>query len=172
VRRLSAFTTLFLALAAMAEPALCGTFGCPGISDCTPLEVSGTAFALRPLDVTTMLRDLNSNRARHGLMPLIEDRRLDAIARAHAVEMIARRYFAHDSADGRSPFARMDQAGIAYQWAGENIAHDASALAATDALWQSPRHRANLLGPHFARVGIVALAIGDAGELVVEDFTD
>jgi uncharacterized protein YkwD len=122
-------------------------------------------------DALTMLVTLNAERAAHRLEPLAIDDRLVAIARSHAVDMAERRYFGHDTPEGLSPFARMARAHYRYSYAGENLALDQSEEAAAQALWNSSAHRSNILQPHFARVGIAAIAVRD-GELFVQDFSD
>ena len=118
-----------------------------------------------------MLRSLNAARAARGLRLLALDARLCRIARSHAVDMIARRYFGHTSPEGESPFDRMKQANYRFAFAGENLALDRSPDAAQNALWNSIEHRDNMLEPHYARVGIAVEPSAD-GEIFVEDFSD
>jgi uncharacterized protein YkwD len=125
----------------------------------------------RPDDARALFRDLNAARAAAGLAPLDLPPRLCAIARAHASDMVTRRYFGHDSPDGLSPFARMDRAGWRYGYAGENLALDVDERAASRTLYRSNGHRDNMLEPHYAHVGIAAIETGQ-GEIFVEDFSD
>ena len=118
-----------------------------------------------------MLRALNAARVANGLRRLALDPRLCTIARSHAFDMVERGYFGHVSPDGVSPFDRMVRAHYRFGYAGENLALDRSARAAALALWQSSEHRNNILEPHYAKVGIAAVASTD-GEIFVEDFSD
>ncbi len=97
--------------------------------------------------------------------PLAMNRTLLGVARAHSADMHARNYFAHNSLDGKSPFQRMQDAGYAYNSAGENIAagssHSAPALEnllMVDAGISGRGHRVNLLntggGAPFREVGL------------------
>jgi uncharacterized protein YkwD len=125
----------------------------------------------RTADMNAMLAALNTRRGSQGLPPLQLDPSLCAIAYDHAADMVARSYFDHYTPEGLSPFARMDRAHYHYGYAGENIALDQSTAAAERALWESREHRDNILGAHYAKVGIAAVA-GSEGEIIVEDFSD
>jgi len=133
------------------------------------VDVSATDPASR--DVATLLTGLNAVRRAQGLLPLVLDARLCAIAEHHGVDMATRRYFAHDSPEGVSPFGRMSGAHYRFGYAGENLALERDAAAAHRALAASPGHRENMLEPHFVHVGIAAVAARD-GKIVVEDFSD
>jgi uncharacterized protein YkwD len=125
----------------------------------------------RAADTSAMLAALNARRGSKGLAALQLDPSLCAIAYEHAADMVTRSYFDHNTPEGLSPYARMDQAHYQYGYAGENIALDSSSAAAEEALWQSSEHRDNILGSHYAKVGISVVA-GTEGDIVVEDFSD
>jgi uncharacterized protein YkwD len=105
---------------------------------------------------------LNGERAAHGLRPLRLDARLARAARAHSSDMVAHRYFAHDSRHGASLAARISRTGWTRHrrsWiVGENIAWgkgSAASPAAIVAAWMhSPGHRANILDRRFRAIGI------------------
>ena len=122
-------------------------------------------------DARAMLETVNAERAARGLAALAFDERLCALARAHALDMVERSYFAHATPEGQSPFARMRHFNYRFNYAGENIALDESVDTASRALFASTEHRANILQPHFNRIGIAAVASTD-GEIFVEDFSD
>jgi uncharacterized protein YkwD len=117
------------------------------------------------------LRDLASvriallaavNAARHaaGAPPLAGDARLDAAAQAHAEDMLARSYYAHESPEGGTPRARVEAAGFPAGMVAENIA--ARHLGAGEAVagWMSSSaHRRNLLDPRFTHLG-AGVAVG------------
>ncbi len=135
------------------------------------IDVGDARVNDRPVDAQALLRDLNAARAAAGLVPLSMEPRLCDLARAHALDMVAHRFFGHASSDGSTPFQRMRRAGYQYRAAGENLALDVNAHSAHEMLWRSNAHRANMLEPQFARVGIAAVATAN-GEIFVEDFSD
>jgi uncharacterized protein YkwD len=113
---------------------------------------------LAPLEAD-FIRRLNSERAAAGLPALAVDVNLVAIARIRSSDMAARGYFSHTSPEGQSAFILLDQWGIPYSWAGENLARNNYPLAETVAvavrdLMASPAHRANILSPNYTRVGV------------------
>ncbi len=157
-----------------------------GIIMALTLRPSGPASFVRPAetravasasgdganrDVSLLLRNLNDERRARGLAGLVLDARLCAIAERHVLDMISRRYFAHVSPEGVTPFARMSQANYRFGYAGENLALDRDAESAHRSLVASREHHDNMVEPHYARVGIAALP-GSMGEIVVEDFSD
>ena len=68
------------------------------------------------------------------------------------------RLFSHTRPDGRGPFTALDDLGLSYRRAGENIAYNsgyADTVAQTMSDWMnSPGHRANILNGEFEQVGI------------------
>lgn len=119
-----------------------------------------------------MLRLINQERANVDLPPLAGDPELTIVARRHSADMLSRGYFAHTTPDGRSPFDRIDAAGIRYLTAGENLALAPTLPIAHRGLMNSPGHRANILRPEFGRVGIGILDAGTRGLMVTQNFRD
>ncbi len=119
-----------------------------------------------------MLKLLNQERRKAGLSGLTEDSQLTDVARAHARDMLEQGYFSHYTPEGLSPFDRMEQASIVYQYAGENLAFAPEVTIAMDGLMKSPGHRANILSPNFGKVGIGVLDAGIYGKMFVQEFTD
>ena len=142
-----------------------------GESEVRVALVQSTGVRARPDDARALFDDLNAARRARGLGLLDLAPRLCAIARAHADDMVSRRYFGHDTPEGVTPFARMDRAGWRYGYAGENLALDVDEQAANRTLYRSNGHRDNMLEPHYAHVGIAAVET-DGGEIFVEDFSD
>ncbi|MET0343020.1 MAG: CAP domain-containing protein [Polyangiales bacterium] len=98
---------------------------------------------------------LNALRVEHGLVPLRTTPRLDGVALAHARDMAAHGYFAHDDRQGRSGFGRLHEAGYKGGLLGENIAGGNADARATFAQWMgSPPHLATMLTPGFRALGI------------------
>jgi uncharacterized protein YkwD len=135
-------------------------------------QTTSTVALERPSDAIVLYRHLNQVRSNDGERLLVLDRRLIEVARQHALDMIARHYFAHETPDGGSPFDRLHDAGVEYSYAGENLAMNVSPDAANSALLQSPPHRENMLEPHYRRVGIAAVRSSEGEEIFVEDFSD
>lgn len=119
-----------------------------------------------------MLVLVNEERAKAGLDPLTFDEQLTDVARQHSLDMFARGYFAHDTPEGRTPFDRIDAAGITYGTAGENLALAPTLSLAHRGLMNSPGHRANILRPEFGRVGIGIIDGGVRGLMVTQNFRD
>jgi uncharacterized protein YkwD len=135
-------------------------------------DTTSAAPLERPSDAIALYQHLNQVRSKVGETLLALDRRLIEVARAHALDMIARHYFAHETPDGSSPFDRLRQAGVEYSYAGENLAMNVGPDAAHLALLESPPHRENMLEPHYRRVGIAAVRDPEGQEIFVEDFSD
>lgn len=119
-----------------------------------------------------MIQMVNDERAKNGLSPVREDSLLRQVARAHAVDMLTRGYFSHFTPEGLSPFDRMNNAGVQYQSAGENLAFSPNLTLAMQGLMQSPGHRANILSKDFGKVGIGVIDAGIFGEMFVQEFTN
>jgi uncharacterized protein YkwD len=115
---------------------------------------------------SSLLRAVNAARASRGLVRLRIDYRLESVARAHSVDMLRHRYFAHGAFS-----VRVNSSGAAGPIFGEDLAYGpVSASWVVNAWLASPEHRANLLRPGFRRIGIGAVIgtfEGSAGTLVV-----
>lgn len=120
---------------------------------------------------------VNNERTKRGLPPLVRDRLLDAVARAHSQDMADRRFFNHQNPDGKGPTERLVDAGIPYPRAGENIAYSWGFLGglfgglsepariAVEGWMGSPGHRDNILdasGHGYTKTGM-GVAIGGDG---------
>jgi uncharacterized protein YkwD len=113
----------------------------------------------------------NQARASSGLAPLRYDSQLHALAEWRAQDMSVRDYFSHQiPPQGYEVFHYMDQRGIQYVLAGENIGWDnASDDQATPMIQQmfmnSPEHRSNILGALWDSMGVGAYK-GTDGKLM------
>lgn len=130
-----------------------------------PASVSAQAQAV--LDLT------NAQRSAAGVAPLALNSPLLGIAQARAQDMVDRNYFAHVDPDGHDVFWHMQQAGISFTAAGENIAMGQRTPQEVVTAWMSDAgHRDNLLNPAFGKLG-VGIAANSAGTLYwVQDFTN
>ena len=161
LRRLVALPALFAAVAAPAT----ASAACPG-ADTAPKKL-GEAGVRR---ATLCL--LNRQRAAQGLASLQANRRLAKAALGHSKDMVAHRYFAHESRSGAPFTARIARTG----WTrsrhryilGENIGWGTGDLATPRAMvraWMhSAPHRANILERRYHVIGVgVAFGIPVAG---------
>jgi uncharacterized protein YkwD len=113
---------------------------------------------------------VNQERTSRGLKPLKPNRRLTKAATGHADDMVAKGYFSHDSADGRSFVDRIRNAGYivprAFPSLGEDLAWGSGTLGTPRQIVQgwmaSPGHRANILNRNFRQAGL-GVALGDVG---------
>ena len=112
------------------------------------------------LTATQLITTTNETRAKAGLNLLAPSEELEDAARAKALDMFDRQYWAHNAPDGTEPWVFLDRAGYSYAAAGENLARNFSSSQATVAAWMaSPEHRANLLEEDYEDIGL-AVAYG------------
>lgn len=118
------------------------------------------AAPLAASDITgqSVIDAMNVSRGRHALPLLREDSRLDKAANDRIADMEDFAYWAHESPDGRSPFAWLRPAGYDYRTAGENLA---AGFETTELLMQSwmesAGHRANILSPEYQDCGVAVI---------------
>jgi uncharacterized protein YkwD len=113
---------------------------------------------------------VNQERTSRGLKPLVPNRRLARAAVGHANDMVAKGYFSHDSADGRSFVDRIRNSGYVVPQAlpslGEDLAWGSGTLGTprqiVESWMESPGHRANILYRKFRQAGL-GVAFGDPG---------
>ncbi len=111
----------------------------------------------------------NKSRQRAGVPPLRKNENLIKAARAHARLMVEQRQLSHQFDGEPSLLKRLHETGVPLNSVGENVAYNADAEKAFDALMHSAPHRANLLDPDFNAAGFAAF--WSEGRLyVVQDF--
>lgn len=125
-----------------------------------PIKVINKPVASDP-EVKEMIALINKERENRGLKPVIENAKLDAVAKAHSVDMVEAGFFSHDSPTTGNPFNRLKAANISFSTAGENIAMDHSVQEAHEHLLQSPGHRRNILLPNITQIGIGIVRSGN-----------
>ena len=107
-----------------------------------------------------MLARVNRERAAQKLAPLRRHPRLDDAAQGHADDMFRKRYYSHDSPDGKTAIDRIQALGYRAKYAGENIARGQYSVdEVMDGWMESKTHRDHLLSPVFDDVGF-GLAFG------------
>jgi len=125
---------------------------------------------------------INRDRQLNGLPPLVEDPLLAQAAQLHAEDMKARNYYDHVTPEGKTPTDRLaalgGQGGV-----GENIVRQEGSIGTASRLtwglvetyqkgWMySDGHRANLLNPHYTKVGYGIVADPMTGRIyAVQNF--
>lgn len=151
----------WLAAAAMLSAAVVA-FAAPSAASADATTCANTALtpvigATAPVEQAVVCL-LNVQRAAAGLPALSDSPLLDAAAGAYAQKMVAEDFFGHVSPDGSTLASRLDAVGYDYDAAGEDIGYgtgtDATAAAMVAAWMASAEHRANILEPAFAEVGV------------------
>lgn len=119
-------------------------------------------------DVSQQAKDVlslvNAERSKQGLSSLTLSNKLTAVANEKARDMAENNYFSHTSPTYGTPFQMLQQYGIRYRTAGENIAAGQRTPAEVMQSWmQSSGHRANILNPSYTEIGIGYYAGGSYG---------
>ena len=113
-------------------------FAVPVLAACSVAVAAAPASAASPCAAgksarATTLCLVNAERAAHGVRPLKLDKRLSRASLRHSRDMVANRYFAHESRSGAGFSARIASTGWMHgrrPWnVGENIAWGSGALA-------------------------------------------
>ena len=143
-------------------------FAVPALAACSFAVAAAPASAASPCAASatsarvSTLCLINAERAAHGVRPLRLDKRLSRAALRHSRDMVANRYFAHDSRSGAGFSARIASTGWMHgrsSWnVGENLAWGSGSLGTPRAIvkaWMhSAGHRHNMLQARFHVVGI------------------
>ena len=128
------------------------------------------------LDLEEKAFDLvNDEREAAGLSRLDMDIALRTVARQHSRDMVDRNFFDHENPDGESPFDRLDNAGIGFRMAAENIAWNNfpnPAETAVDGWMESEGHRRNILTASFSHTGMGVASNGEGGYYFTQLFVD
>lgn len=107
-----------------------------------------------PNTAETVLNLINEERKAQGITPLQIDDLLNSTAQAKVTDMVKNNYFSHESPTYGSPFEMMQNAGITYRTAGENIAGNPSVENAVKSWLASESHKQNLLSNAYNYIGI------------------
>ena len=109
-----------------------------------------------------VIRLVNVERANAGLSALKNDWELARVAEDKSQDMHDKGYFSHTSPTYGSPFTMMQNYGIKYKAAGENIAKGQQTAAEVVKAWMnSEGHRANILNKNYTHIGIGYVANGN-----------
>lgn len=102
-----------------------------------------------------VIRLVNVQRTNRGLKALGKSVKLCNIARIKSQDMINSNYFSHTSPRYGSPFNMMENMGVQFMAAGENIAMGQTTPAQVMNSWMnSPGHRANILSVAYSQIGV------------------
>ena len=119
-----------------------------------------TPSSAEPAALTTgMVEQVNQIRLNAGLPPLAEDATLDMLASSRSADMASRNYFSHTTPEGITIFNQIQQIGLSYHLAGENLAYnyggerDAVSIAMNGFVNSAP-HLANLLNAQYTAIGV------------------
>ncbi len=106
---------------------------------------------------TEVIRLTNLERTKHGLPALQTNWQLCRVARYKSQDMINKNYFSHTSPTYGSPFTMMQNFGLRFSSAGENIAYGQRTPQEVVTGWMnSAGHRANILSPSYTQIGVGA----------------
>lgn len=142
----------------------------PGTTNSGSTTSPATTTSGLTADEAKAFQLLNADRAANGLPALKLNMSLVRLAENYAQDMINRNYFSHYNPEGQSPFERMQQAGISYRAAGENLAINTSVTAAEKAFMNSSGHRANILNTNYNEVGVGVRTSSSGSVYVVQEF--
>lgn len=114
-----------------------------------PSEELKKGFEFQLFDLTNSARDIR------GLSILTYDEAVSETARKHSEDMAIHNYFSHENLNGKSPFDRLEDDGLLFSYAGENLAYgQSSSIFAHEGLMNSMGHRKNILSADFESLGV------------------
>ncbi len=144
----------------------------PGSTGRIPLTSEVGVLSVDETAETQMFALVNTERRKRGIAELTWAPEIVPVSRAHAKDMWERKYFSHYSPEGKDVGDRLNEAGIDYSLAGENLALAPTTSTAHNGLMNSEGHRANILEPQFKKVGIGVIDNGIYGKMFVQVFTN
>jgi uncharacterized YkwD family protein len=102
-----------------------------------------------------VIRLVNVERAKAGLQRLTSNWQLCRVARYKSADMANKGYFDHTSPTYGTPFQMMENFGLRFSSAGENIAYGQRTPAEVMNAWMnSPGHRANIMSGSYTQIGV------------------
>lgn len=118
-----------------------------------------------------VLKLVNQEREKNGLQPLTLSNELTKIANTKAQDMATKHYFSHTSPTLGTPFEMLQNYGVKYSHAGENIASGQKSAAQVMNDWMnSSGHRANILSKDYTQLGVGYATGGEYGTYWVQLF--
>lgn len=123
-------------------------------------------------EAEAVLKLVNNERAKAGLKPLSLSGKLTNIAVMKSKDMAEKGYFDHTSPTYGTPFEMLQQFGVHYKTAGENIAAGQRTPEEVMNSWMnSSGHRANILNANYTEIGIGYYKGGSYGTYWTQLFT-
>lgn len=112
-----------------------------------PETEAPSSFAVQVIEL------VNAERAKEGLKPLVYDASIEKAALVRAKEI--QTSFSHTRPNGTGFITAMQEAGVTYRRAGENIAWGQRTPEEVVKVWMnSPSHRANIMNVNYGRIGV------------------
>lgn len=118
----------------------------------------------------TVFNLINEARVKNGLPKLQINDLLNSTAKAKSVDMVKNNYFSHTSPTYGNPFKMMQNAGITYKVAGENIAGNENVESAVKSWLNSEEHKQNILSSAYNYIGIGVEKSNTYGYVIVVMF--
>lgn len=107
------------------------------------------------LDLSDALAKVNQYRSEHDLDPVLANKTLVRIARAHAADLAVQGYISHKGSDGSTLADRLYRGGYDPVRASENISAGQRTFDSALAAWQGSKvHREKLLTDAVSEIGI------------------
>lgn len=144
----------------------------PQSGESVNLNFKTTEFKVSPQAEKEMFNLVNKERQSRGIRSLEWDEKMAEVGRRHCEDMFRRGYFSHNTPEGLTPFDRMQNAGITFNFAGENLALAPNVELAHKGLMQSKGHRENILEANFGKLGVGAIDGGAYGIMFCQEFKD
>ena len=121
-------------------------------------------------DEQEVLDLVNKYRKENGLDELSAFSKLQDVAKLKAIDLVENEYFSHISERLGTPFEMLENNGVVYTIAGENLARGSSIEKVVEAWINSPLHRDNILEKKFEYTGICVVESDTYGKVFVQLF--
>lgn len=115
---------------------------------------SGQSTDSETISQWELFKSTNAERAKAGVKSLSYSPYLEGSAYAKCEDMVKNNYWAHNDKNGLKPWRFIDEQGVPYSKAAENLAYGfRTSQDVIDHWMASEEHRANLLDPQLKEVG-------------------
>lgn len=121
-------------------------------------------------DEQEVLDLVNKYRKENGIDELSAFSKLQDVAKLKAIDLVENEYFSHISERLGTPFEMLENNGVVYTIAGENLARGSSIEKVVEAWINSPLHRDNILEKKFEYTGICVVESDTYGKVFVQLF--
>ncbi len=143
----------------------------------TQTPVKETPTTQTPVDNSTtssyaeqVVKLVNQERAKEGLAPLSIDKNVEKAATVRAKEIQSS--FSHTRPNGSSFATALNESGVSYRGAGENIAWGQKTPENVVTAWMnSPGHRTNIMNANYTKIGVGNLQNSNGTQYWVQLFT-